>query len=315
MRKQQKQSMVNDSIINLVDVGSRWGLDTQWRQFKQNELKVYAVEADKQESKILRQKYPQWEIINSAVGNKIGLSVLHMTKEPGKSSLRIPNTEIVNRFDNSHEYDIRRKQKIKIVTLDSYFRKDINKIDCVKIDAQGMSFEIIQGMKQVLKNTVFLQVEVEFLSIYKNQKLFHSVNEILFKWGFELLDLQRHWYKNKRKGRGQIIFADAYFVKNNKELSKLEDSKINKLIKVLEVMDYNGKASEIRKEFNKLIGEYNLEINQKPGSKFMVRVKSFLLRINISIIHRMAHWQFNLINDNWGNDGNSVDFTKFRRFP
>jgi hypothetical protein len=74
----------------------------------------------------------------------------------------------------------------------------------------------LQGAKNVLKNAVGLEVEVEFQPIYKDQPLFADVDAFVRDQGFELFDLKRYYMKRKgcdqaKNRQGQIVFGDALY--------------------------------------------------------------------------------------------------------
>jgi hypothetical protein len=53
--------------------------------------------------------------------------------------------------------------------------------------------------------------------LYRKQPLFRHVDEFMDRNGFQLIDIKRHYWKQKNyynyKGKGKIIFADALYFK------------------------------------------------------------------------------------------------------
>ena len=77
--------------------------------------------------------------------------------------------------------------KVKTNTLDNFCKKKkIKKIDILKIDVEGSEFEVLEGSKNILKNTNIIQLE-----IYQNKKNFYKIRKkiILFlkKYNFEIV--------------------------------------------------------------------------------------------------------------------------------
>ena len=107
---------------------------------------------------------------------------------------------------------------MKTDTMDGQLKKaGLDEVDFIKIDTQGYELSILEGAKRTLENVIGLEIEVEFLPIYKDQPLFHEVNQFITSRGFELFDLKRYyWRRNNTNNygadkKGQIIFGDALY--------------------------------------------------------------------------------------------------------
>ena len=64
-----------------------------------------------------------------------------------------------------------------------------------------------------------VEVEVEFVELYRGQPLFGQVDEFLRSCGFSLFDLSRSWWKRRvadctPNARGQLIHADALYLRD-----------------------------------------------------------------------------------------------------
>ena len=71
---------------------------------------------------------------------------------------------------------------------------DVIKPDFVKLDTQGTELYILEGMQHTLKRAIFgVEVEVEFIEMYKNQPLFNEVDIFMRKLGFHLFDLKKYF--------------------------------------------------------------------------------------------------------------------------
>lgn len=100
--------------------------------------------------------------------------------------------------------------KVSVTTLDEYTnRKGITRIDFLKIDTQGTTFEVLQGAANLLKNRVprFIYAETEFVEIYSNQKRFSEIELFMRSHSYELVKFYNIHYTSS----GIIAWADALF--------------------------------------------------------------------------------------------------------
>ncbi len=83
----------------------------------------------------------------------------------------------------------------------------------MKLDLQGAELDALKGSKNVLKQLLGLEVEVEFQEIYQKQPLYGDINKFLINKKFYFNDfvyIARH-ERNKFSGFGQSIYWN-YFI-------------------------------------------------------------------------------------------------------
>jgi len=106
-----------------------------------------------------------------------------------------------------------KKLSIKTNTLDNFCNtKNIKKITVLKIDAEGHDDKVLEGAKNILKNTKFVQVEVLDAKENYNNK-FLKIKKILEDLGnFQILEKKNIWsvgiFSNLKA-------SDVLFVKDN----------------------------------------------------------------------------------------------------
>ena len=83
---------------------------------------------------------------------------------------------------------------------------DFAEISLVKIDVQGYEREVLQGATASLYKTIWLLIEVNFVTHYEQHILFAEVNARLVAQGFALAGLSAPF----RKG-GRVLWADALY--------------------------------------------------------------------------------------------------------
>jgi hypothetical protein len=89
------------------------------------------------------------------------------------------------------------------------------RVDFIKLDVQGYELACLKGAKAALESAAGVEVEVEFQELYAGQPLFPDVDHFLRSAGFVLFGLRRsHWRRRSTWCPGQLIFADALYLKD-----------------------------------------------------------------------------------------------------
>ena len=215
--------------VTLIDIGASGGMEPPWNLLDKN-LEVVGFEPDaaafdaltERDSRIaIEQKY-----LNTALYNENSEIDFHITRRQGHSSVFEPDKDVIGRFSFSERYDVLETKKIAARRLDEALQEaDITNADFIKIDTQGSELAILQGGEKTLSVCFGVEVEVEFLPLYKNQPLFSELETFLRDYGFELFDIKRHYekrvqYRELYQAKGQLVCGDALFLKNCKRLIK-----------------------------------------------------------------------------------------------
>jgi FkbM family methyltransferase len=151
-----------------------------------------------------------------AIGREDGASeVLHITRQPGCSSLLKPNDAFLAPFPYRSAFDVINTLPVTVTTLDSVCRINNIQPDVIKIDTQGTELDVLRGGDKALETTCLVELEVEFNPIYVGQPLFADVDNHLRQRGFALLGLRRDYWRRDFKADvslgGTIIHGDALF--------------------------------------------------------------------------------------------------------
>ncbi len=159
------------------------------------------------------------------------------------SSLLPPNQDLISLFVNLAELmQVVRTEEIVTKRLD-----DIPEIveagcDLLKVDVQGLEFEIFCNATTVLSNCLVVQTEVEFVPLYVNQPLFAEVDQVLRQNGFvfhKFLGLSGRPFKpivqngNPNARISQVLWSDAVYVRDFTQLHHLTPEKLLKLAAIL----------------------------------------------------------------------------------
>ncbi|MDE2173237.1 MAG: FkbM family methyltransferase [Patescibacteria group bacterium] len=154
-----------------------------------------------------------------AFSDSKGFSDYFANASGGGTNSLFPPEDMEKRFDHDDDshYAGTTKTTVRTDTIDSFCEEHgIDHIDILKMDIQGGELKALRGAVRMFReqkvSLVFL--EVSFIHIYKDQALFHDVEEFLVAHGYTLYNL--HYLSTQ--SRGQIVQGDAIFV--NRELAK-----------------------------------------------------------------------------------------------
>ena len=236
---------VNNLLLNnplwIVDVGASGGIHPRWRNLTSC-LKCILFEPDLKEYEKLLNKNNDQIIINAALSDKVENIEFNICNKQEVSSVYIPNYDLINKFPDTKDaprsrYNLVNKIEMKTDTLSNQLKlNNISEVDFIKIDVQGYGLSVLKGSIENLSNTIGLEVEVEFLEIYKNQPLFNEVDIFIQKHNFQLYDIKRYfWKRNDYEGtgtqKGQLVMGDALYLKNPEQIMKIPDINTNKIIR------------------------------------------------------------------------------------
>lgn len=252
----------NENKFVLCDIGAMGGIPKIWKTYEKF-LKIIAFEPDDREFTKLVSKENLLNL-NYVLAESSKDIDYYITTAHGKSSNIQPNLDLLAKYPCFLDYEVQRKIKLnssKVTSLDILRQNAlIPEIDFIKVDTQGSELSILKGgSNNILKNLLGIQIEVEFIPLYKNQPLFRNVDEFLDSNNFQLIDLKRYYWKRSEsqntRGKGEIIFGDAlYFIKIEKfqelittiEIGKAKD-KILKFIVLSLVYGMNDYACSLIK--------------------------------------------------------------------
>jgi FkbM family methyltransferase len=214
----------------MLDIGASGGLQDRWKSLR-DVLKFVLVEPNPDAAAELRKEYlDKALIIERLLGSQAGTAQLHLTRDPACSSLFAPNTSLLSVWDNPARFDVLDTMSLQMSRLDDELQTAGSPgIDFIKIDTQGSELDILMGGNETLKQGVCgLEIEVEFVEMYKGQPLFRDVDSWLGDQGFELVDLNRHFWRRtcggKGSWRGQLVWADALYLRSESSLTSLLES-------------------------------------------------------------------------------------------
>lgn len=220
--------------ISLLDIGAAGGVEPRWEKII-DFVNYIGFEPDSRSFLKLKENDKYHKIYNIGAWSFKGQIQINLCKIPQVSSFYTPNFEILNLFPNKERFLVEKNNKINVVTIDSVLKSDC---DFIKIDIQGGELEVLKGANQVLGETLGLELEVEFIEMYKNQPLFGEVCKYLETKNFCFMDFTNlcRWERNAHVGIGQNVFGDALFLKTPEFVLEFYSNDLNKIEKYLTIL-------------------------------------------------------------------------------
>ena len=121
---------------------------------------------------------------------------------------------------NMAGHSLRPKGEIKVKTtkLDDIVKLK-NKIDFIKIDTEGNEYEVLKGMKKILKvNDPIIMFEVDAMQFRRDNKIIKYLNKLNFKY-FYFFDQNFNYYNYRMRNLLFLILRILIFGKKKNEIS------------------------------------------------------------------------------------------------
>lgn len=194
----------------IFDVGAYHGSFTDEFQRISPASQFHLFEPNLKAFEKLEKKFSQRQgiVLNHvAISNKTEKSVLYLNTFDETNSL-LPSNSVDPLIDPlTRNIGL---QDVNVIRLDNYIHtKNIKLIDFVKIDTQGNSYNVLDGLGSLLSSqkVKFLYLEAEFIQIYKNEKCFSEIEIFMRQNGYRLKDIFNVNYTKD----GMLAWCDALF--------------------------------------------------------------------------------------------------------
>jgi FkbM family methyltransferase len=205
------------TLINLVDVGFRGDLCSEWIAFAKA-INCIGFELDEKECKLLNELIQdsgrQGIVYPYAVGGKNSDSeTLYITQFPYSSGLRASNKIFMDRIYSimTENCKVMCTKTVNTVCLNKALPPEVAaKINFLKIDTEGFESEILEGAEILLKSQQLFGIKSEvWFGPIKKPELFADIDVLLRANGFHLFDITVSRYPRKTFDRGYIKFDKA----------------------------------------------------------------------------------------------------------
>jgi FkbM family methyltransferase len=147
----------------------------------------------------------KWQLVNKAVGSKIGETEMHIANRITASSLLDLNPEKV---EGLYADVLREKStlSIQITTIEHEIPKNVP-VDILKMDVQGYEMEVLKGCGAVLNNIKLIVLEINNHDGFKEAPTYFEIDEFMRNNNFELYDLLPNY-----REAGKLLDWDAIYV-------------------------------------------------------------------------------------------------------
>ena len=229
--------------IRIVDVGAMWtgpDADRYARREKALSCEIVGFEPVAAEyHRLVAQNRPRHRYFPHMIGDG-SARIFYECRAPFTSSLFEPDLAMAENFDHLAEcFQIVRTHEVRTMRLDDL--PETADVDFLKVDVQGAEILVFQGALECLKAALIVDVEVDFIPLYKNQPLFGDVDAFLRARGFTLHHLQHYGLTFKPAGGQrdaaptlqQTSWGDAVYVRDFPAFDGLEPPALLKLAAIL----------------------------------------------------------------------------------
>ncbi len=138
---------------------------------------------------------------------------------------------------------------IECVTLNDLLSEhQLDHIDFLKVDLEGLDFDILKSIEDRLENVNVIQAEIRFHPIFKGEQHFFEICRYLSDRGFEFINFScmDEWKLNTSNRKnfrdGRIVWADFVFFRKLKENEVEFSSNLVKQILVSKSLNFNSYA-------------------------------------------------------------------------
>ena len=229
-------SILSDHHFVIADAGAAGGIHTRWSRLDPC-LKVLGFEPDGREFDRLP-KGDSYIWVNAALGDRESEVTLQVTRHQTNTSLLLPNRGVIDRiYRNPADFDVMKQVVVDCTTLDAACQNTGVDVSALKADTQGTELSILLGAQRSLKqNLVSVELEVEFVQLYRDQPLFPDIDVFMRNHGFMLVDLGNllchKWRQSVNLGgrKGQLLAADALYLRSPESLAALMRASDNPLM-------------------------------------------------------------------------------------
>lgn len=185
----------------------------------------------------------QYRFLATALGDG-STGEFRLCSAPMTSSMLEPNIPLLQRFTQLEEVTtVVQRTEMQTQRLDD-LKSDLpgGIVDFLKLDVQGYELAVLQGAKGLLRKTLVVHTEVEFVEMYHGQPLFAEVDQFLRGQGFVFHRFASihgrpvkpiHLKENPLQPISQQLWADAVYVRDLWDLADYSKEELLKAALIL----------------------------------------------------------------------------------
>jgi len=200
----------------IIDVGTRDGDDAYLIKEKLNGVYIYAIDARKEAAEETKNKYPNFNVFETAISNYVGTTKFYSVVSDNKDYSG--SSSIYNKKFRRKEYK-HEVIEVPVTTMDNFIESnslEYKYLDIVKVDIEGYTYQFLEGFAKHMNNVKLFHLETEKHSTHKNHKNNKEIAELLQKNAFVLVAKQYEWGSDLE----DQIWVNKYLINTEKERNK-----------------------------------------------------------------------------------------------
>jgi len=222
--------MTNDGqLLVLVDVGGLGGILPEWDGLSDRILPIIfepnAAEANPLRDQIGRYGNGQGMVIQKGLAAVRGPRTLRITKSVACSTVQTPDQAALANYSIAPAFEVTATKVVECSRYDALYQNgEVPRPDVVKIDVQGLEYDVLLGFGELLSVCLAIQVESQFYQIYHGQKLFGDIIDLLSRFGLVLRRIVPSHHFD-----GDLVELDAWFTVDKTRERRLDETQREKL--------------------------------------------------------------------------------------
>ncbi|MBL8628461.1 MAG: FkbM family methyltransferase [Rhodospirillaceae bacterium] len=266
---QTHRDLIADTPIGLIDCGARGDIPEPWSTYAQQFpelMRVLGFEADATEAAHLNNRYgEQRRYLPAAAWNSVGTHALYITDPPQASSLFPPNTALTHLHARVGDMRqslpagrvVQRTIEVPTTTIDAAIAAYPLDADVLKIDTQGAEYEVLEGARAALRDSVFAVIaETWTTDVYQGVKPTWEVMRLMADMDFAFMThdvagyARRSFMDTKTFSyiqREQIISLELLFFRSTKAVvtTAAEPANVYKAVGIADVLGFPDYGVEL----------------------------------------------------------------------
>jgi FkbM family methyltransferase len=195
--------------------------DPAWAPY-QDSLRVILCEPNEETGRTALAALPaegQHILLANTLSNRNGAARLNTARDPAMTSLLEPDMRRLKPFAAAPGYEVTGSGTVPLTRFDTLSRQlQLPQPDLLRIRAAGAEFDVLRGCGDVLDRALAIEVHAHFYPLYRKQKLFGDITDLLDDYGFALRRLQPH---RVAATSHEMVTATAYLTRRKVEGSAL----------------------------------------------------------------------------------------------
>lgn len=206
-----------DTAKIVFDIGTRDGNDANYISKALKSNIVYAIDANPKSVEKTLASYPWIRVKQLAISDFDGESTFQQVNS-GNENMDGCSSLFAEKVDKEPQFsDVVNVIDTKVARMDSLLQEEelLGKIDIVKVDTEGYTWQVLQGFGERLKDVKLFHLETESDATHKEHKNNKEVAKFMEEQGFVLVDLSYEGSMGLGKGIEDQVWVNPKLATRN----------------------------------------------------------------------------------------------------